>query len=359
MVLVALVEMTLASFPLRFTDTASLNWRSSFDAARPAIEPGVACQVACLGDSLMKIGVLARVVEASTGLQTHNFAMGRAPAPATYFLLHRLLDAGIKPQTILVDFKPSMLAGSPRLFLRQWQEVLSPAEAVELAHHAGGLSFLVEIALGRFLPSVRDRWEIREAIAATLGGRIAPTYRNNRLALRNWRINGGSHLNGPNAIFDGVISPQSRRKLIIPRWECHRANAIYVDKFLALAESRGIPVVWLIAPSSPELQFLRETQGGDVAYANFIASVQRKHTSLTVVDARFAGYPTSSFADATHLNGRGSATLSHELARLLAHGESLDAHWVSLPPYRDWPIDAPAEDIERSTAIIDADLIRR
>jgi len=357
LVLVILVEASLGAVPLRFTDPASLNWRLSLAEAEGI--PARSCQVACLGDSLVKIGVLPRVIEALTGRSARNFAMGRAPAPATYFLLRRLLASGARPTTVVVDFKPSMLAGGPKFNLRQWQETLHFGETRELTSRAGGFPFLVEITLGRLLPSWRGRWEIREATMSALLGQVAPTYRNNRLAQRNWGSNGGTHLNGSRTSFDGQITGESLKKLIVPRWQCHRVNALYVEKFLALAESHGVAVLWLIAPSSPELQALRETQGGDAAYTAFIQAQQRRHPTLTVIDGRHAGYATSTFADATHLNGRGASALSHELAQLLARPADLASKWVPLPSYRDWPLDASAEDIERSTAIIDAELIRR
>ena len=356
LVLVALIELILSRQPLRFTDTASLSWRLAMTAATKSAEP---CRVACLGDSLVKIGVLPNVIEAVTGRSTHNFAMARAPAPATYFLLRRMLDAGARLDAIVVDFKPSILAGGPRFNLRQWQETLYPSEAAELASLAGGVRFFNEIVLGQILTSYRDRWEIREAISAALTNQVASTYRNNRLALRNWRVNGGAHLNGSKLAIRGALADESRRKLIIPRWMCHRVNAIYVEKFLKLAESRKIAVYWLIAPSSPGLQVLRESEGGDVAYADFIATMQRKHPSVTVIDGRRSGYDSSTFADATHLNGRGASTLSHELARILTRAGSLTAKWISLPLFRDWSLDAPGEDIDRSTQVIDAELIRR
>lgn len=355
--LIVLIEAIIGTQPLRFATTASLSWRLSFDRA---VDPGEAVEVACLGDSLVKIGVLPRVIEATTGRSAANFAMGHAPAPATYFLLRRMLAAKILPRTIVVDFKPSMLAGGPRFNLREWQEVLEPSEAAELSRQAGGVRFFTEIALGRLLPSLRYRFEIREALAATWDGRVPATYRNNRLALRNWTINRGTHLNGSSSPFDGQISTESRRKLIIPHWVCHRANQAFVEKFLALAEANRIQVIWLLAPSSPELQALRTAVGRDAAYAAFVAAQQRNHANITVVDGRFAGYPTIAFADATHLNGRGAATLSHDLAEILDQGDrSARLGWVSLPAYRDRALEVPAEDIERSTAIIDAELIRR
>src|SRR4051794_38632096 len=98
--LVALFETGLTSDPLRFTDTASLSWRLGIEAIP---QEAKRCEVACLGDSLVKIGVLPEVVEAGSGMTTYNFGMAQAPAPATYFLLRRLIESGGKPSAIVVD----------------------------------------------------------------------------------------------------------------------------------------------------------------------------------------------------------------------------------------------------------------
>ncbi len=284
--------------------------------------------------------------------------MAQAPAPATYFLLRRLIEAGGRPSALIVDFKPSILAGSPRYSIRHWQAVLSPRECLELARDGGNAGMMIEIVLGRLLPSYRDRLEVREALVSALKGETAPTFATNRLALRNWGKNLGAHLNSSREPFSGEVSPAIHKKLLSDGWKCHKVNALYVDRLLALAESRAIPVFWLVPPLSPALQDRRERSGADRDYVALIRSMQAKHPGVTVVDGRHSGYENAVFADHNHLNGRGAVALSHELARIVA-SPSGPSRWVELPRFRDWPLDVPAEDVDQSRIALEAEAALR
>ena len=144
-VLVSLIEAGLSRHPLRFADTASFNWRlAADDVAREAST----VEVACFGDSLTKIGIVPEVIRARTGLKTYNFAMARAPAQASYFLLRRLLESGGKPKAILVDFKSSIQAGRPRLGIRHFEEIVNLREAVEFLVEDGNQETLFAVPPG-------------------------------------------------------------------------------------------------------------------------------------------------------------------------------------------------------------------
>ncbi len=352
--IIAAVEASLAASPLRFADTASLNWRlAADDVDREAART----EIACLGDSLTKIGVVPEVIRAGTGKRTYNFAMARAPAQATYFLLRRLIEAGGRPSAVVVDFMPSIQAGRPRLGLRHFQEIATAREAWELARDDGSFQFLAPFLLGRLLPSIRYRLEIRESVLSALGGEVAPTIRTNRLALRNWSINLGNHLNPPTP-FSGAVPDHLTRNLGVEKWRCHRINELYIDRLFDLARSRSIAVYWIIPPLSPPLQSHRDRAGAEGEYTGFVRSMQARHPEIRVVDGRRAGYASSAFADSTHLNGRGSMAFSHELAAILKDPEGRPG-WIDLPPYRDWPVDVPAEDIDQSRVAVESGPARR
>jgi hypothetical protein len=354
--LVAAVEWSLASRPLRFAETASLNWRLSADDIPREAEK---VELACLGDSLMKIGAVPEVIRAGTGKRAFNFAMARAPAPATYFMLRRLLEAGGKPSALLVEFKPSILTGGPRLSLRQFQETLTLRESWELVRDDGNLKLLPQILLGRWMPSIRYRLEVREAIRSALDGKTAPTLRTNRIALRNWTINLGGHLNSTKSTFSGEISEQIHQWFRSDDWRCHRVNELYVNRLLALAKSRSIPVLWVIPPLPPPLQERRERSGADAKFVAFVRSMQARHPEVTVVDGRRSGYESAVFFDHTHLNGRGSVAMSRELAAILARPGRRPG-WIELPRFRDWPLDVPGEYVDQTTIALDeAETIRR
>ena len=353
--IVATVETTLARHPARFADTASLSWTLAFGAvADDANRP----EVACLGDSLVKIGVIPEVVRADSGRTTYNFAMAQAPSPATYFLLRRLVEAGARPSAVVVDFKPSILAGGPRFSLRRWQSVLGLREAVELAGDARSAGLLVEILLGRVLPSWRDRLEVREAIRSALLGVPAPTASTNRLALRNWTINRGAHLNSARLAFSGEVRAEVHRNVGSDAWKCHPINAEYVDRFFALAEAHGLPAFWLLPPLSPALQARRERSGVEAAYLAFVRSIRSKHPGLTIIDGRHSSYDDATFADHAHLNGRGSIALSRDLAAILA-SPGAGGRRVDLPKFADRPGSYPVEYVDQSRLALEAEATRR
>ncbi len=353
--LIAVVEAGIARQPLLFADTASLSWRLAFDSV-PREAGG--CRLACLGDSLVKIGVMPRIIEAGAGLPAHNFAMAQAPAPATFFLLRRLLDAGARPSALIVDFKPSVLVGGPKYSLRACQEVLTARESLDLAVGARSPRLFVELIAGRALASARSRLEIREAIRFALFGLTSPTIQNNRLGLRNWGRNRGAHLNPWDRHFDGEIDPNQLRRLAVDRWKCDPTNAQFVDRLLGLADAHAIPVYWLLPPLPPALQGAREASGVDAAYSAFVRARQASHPALIVIDGRHAGYGSTEFADATHLNGRGATALSHELATIVGRGPG-QGRGVELPAYHERPADPLAEDIDRSRVALEAGGISR
>ena len=239
----------------------------------------------------------------------------RGPAPATFFLLRRALEAGTRPEAIVVDFKPSVLVGSPRYNLRYWQEIVSPRECLELARTSGGGSLPTSIVLGRLLPTFRSRLEVRDALLAALRGEVPPMRAINRVCRRNWRVNDGANVGARNPAFTGEVGPDEHRTLLSHLWYCHRANAAHVRRLLDLTAARGIRVYWLLPPLSPQLQARREQSGAEAGYLRFIQSMHARYRHLTIVDGRHASYDHTLFVDATHLNEPGGQHSEHRPGR--------------------------------------------
>ena len=351
--LLAVIECGVARHPLDFSDPVSLSWQLSAQAARREA-PG--CTILGVGDSLVKHGVIPSVLEAETGERACNLAIARGPAPATYFLLRRALDAGARPKAVVIDFKPGVLVGSPRYNLRYWQEILTFRECLDLARNDHGGSLLVNLALGRLLPTFRGRLEVRGAILAALRGEDSPMRLINRVCQRNWGVNDGANVAARNPAFNGEVSAEQHKTLLSHLWYCHRVNKTYVRRILDLTAERGIKVYWLLPPVSPALQARREETGAEAGFLKFVRSFQQPYPHLTVVDGRHAGYDPTAFVDATHLDGRGAFTLTTELGRMLrrdlAGGSATPSRWVNLPHYRPDPSPVPLEDVEESRIIV-------
>src|SRR3954453_11222932 len=76
--LVAAIETGVARDVLDFSDPVSLSWRLAARAARDEA-PGRA--VLCVGDSLVKHGMIPKVIAARSGHDAVNLAVARGPAP--------------------------------------------------------------------------------------------------------------------------------------------------------------------------------------------------------------------------------------------------------------------------------------
>ncbi len=353
-VLVVAIESIVGANRLEFSDPVSWNWRLSAEDARKRA-PGAS--ILCVGDSLIKHSLIPSIIKERTGRDTYNLGLARGPAPATYFLLKRAIDAGARPDAVVLDFKPGVLVGSPRYNLRYWHEILTPSECLDLARVDGGGSLLTGIAVGRLLPSYRSRHEIRGAIHAALGGEANPLRLINQFCERNWRIHQGANVAAHNPAFQGTITPDQQKTLLWHLWYCHKANRTYVRRILELTAKRGISTYWLLPPIAPALQEKREQSGAEEGYLKFVRSFQESFPHLKVVDGRHAGYSHNVFVDSSHLDGRGATTVSTDVAEILRQdlgGAAPNQRWVALPSYRPISPSHPLEDVDQSQQIVRA-----
>ena len=326
--LVAAVESSLGRQADRFATTSALSAQLSGEAARREA-PGRS--VLFFGDSLAKHGLIPSVFERAAGLTAFNLATPGAQAPTTYFLLKRALDAGARPEAVVVDFKPFLLAARGKKGMQDWSQLLSVAELADLAWTSGDPALAAEAAIQGWLPSLRGRHEIRDAVSAALRGEAEALWPINRACRRNWSLNQGANVAEINPAFTGAVSPNVAEHLSSNRWACRKLNARYVERFLDLAESRGIRVYWLLPPSCPELEALRDATGSERKFREYVRSVEARHPRLTVLDGREPSWVASLFVDSSHLDGRGGVALTLAVAGAMRNPEARPgAEWVAL-----------------------------
>ena len=328
--LVVVVELIVAGRHLDFTTIAADDWRRTGEAA-VAKAPGR--DVLCFGDSLIKYGILPRVIEAKTGLKAYNLAINGGPMPAEYFLLRRALEAGARPRAVVADFFPLLLPDKPRESIRVYPELATLRDALDLAWTTRDGHLGVAIMLGKIFPSIRTRFEIRAAILGAFEGRRASPWPRDRRVWTTWRDQLGAQ---PMAVAPAqpVADPVLVTGLTPAAWTIDPINAAYFERFVTLAESHGIPVFWVIPPLGPEVESARAIQGTAAAYSRFAREAQARHPGLNVLDARAAGYVGPCHTDPIHLNEVGAVTFSGDVAQAIAHvlnGRIL-AHWTNLPP---------------------------
>jgi hypothetical protein len=355
--LIVVFECFLARNWLDFTDPVSLSWRFSADAVRRE-SPG--CELLCLGDSLIKHGLIPSMIEDQTDLRTANLAAARAPALLTYFLLRRVVDAGGQPKAVIINVKPAVLMAGPEFNARYWQEILTPRECIDLARMDSGGPVVLSTIVGRLLPSLRARLEVRSNVLAALRGEPDRIGAINRVLWRNWSVNRGANVNGFQKSRTDEPETEIERRLHPGVFYVDRTNAAGLEWLMQLADERKIPVFWLLTPLSANLQARRDQSGSEAKYEQFVRSFQVRYPRvLTVLDARRGAYPGSFFTDQTHLNSQGAIALSRAVASairpLLAASKSQNTPlWVALAlPAGRKGLSGPApEDLEQSREIL-------
>jgi len=344
--LVGAGERALASRALDIDTVVALDWKETL---RAATRQARASDLLCLGDSQIKVGVASRVVEAGSGLRTYNLALLGGQTPASYFLLKRALQRGARPRAIVVEFMPTLLARGRDQNARLWPGLLGCADCIELAWIARDARFCAATLLARVLPSLGLRLEIRAFVLGTLLGQNASRWEENTYHKRHWRLNQGAQVL---AEWPNREDPAAWYQINFKEpWTCERANRVYLEKLLRLAQKRGINVFWFLAPLNPVAQALLERGDQEQRFLRLLHSVQRQFPNVTVLDARHSGYEPAVFCDTVHLNRQGAAVLSSDLgsllARLLAEPAQLP-RWVQVPRYVARDVQPPLEDLAQS-----------
>ena len=340
-------ELYVAHRPGDFLLYEGGEWGGSGRSARGR---AVGCDVLCFGDSQVKLGMQPRVLEALLGRRAYNLAVSGGPPAASYFLLRRALAAGARPAAVVVDFHPHLLQVGPRFLARYWPELVTTGEALELARAGRDAGLFAEVMLDRLVPSLRGRDQVRANVIAALRGEVSDRTARLHPLWRNWWVNRGAGVVSKNPAFTGDVG--DRFPEVYPdRWPLDPSATSFVRRFLRLAASRDIPVVWLIPPFCPEIEARRDHKGLSAQYDRFARAVQAQFPGVIVADARRSGYGAGVFFDPVHLDRQGAVALSAGVAEVVAGvlaGRRPASRWVELPRYRDRSAEFPLEDLTQT-----------
>jgi hypothetical protein len=327
-VLVAAVEALVAGHSLDLTRQDNWEWRLS---GRASIREAPGAGVLAFGSSVVRLGVIPRVIEPAVGTPVYNLGLCAGPPPASYFLLRRALEAGARPAFVLVEFHPLTLTRDAWHTAAFWPDLLSTRETLELAVAARDARFAGAMTLARFLPSLKDRYEIRARVLAALKGEHKETRTGVLSLLRNVRQNSGA-LVIPSRGDAERQGPRAEEVTLRPgSWTPSALYESYVQKFFKLARRHGVRVVWIIPPVSPALQALREANGTDAGYHEFARREAARHPGVIVLDGTRSGLEGMAFFDSEHLDRGGASRWSAALAaalRDLSEGRFGADHWV-------------------------------
>jgi hypothetical protein len=346
--LILVVEAGLTARRLDLVSPWAEGWRVSAQAAETEA-PG--SDVLCFGDSLIKYGVLPKVIEARTGLRAYNLATSGGTIPSAFFLLRRALDAGARPKAVVVDFAVLMDRYESRPKLLNYPDLATVRDCLDLAWASRAPGFLGSSGVSKALPSYHYRFEIRSRILASLDGRSASERASVVSHGTVWSRELGAQPTQPGRnrhpqeglLIEG-ISPRA--------WNSEPWNRAYLERFLDLAESRGITVYWLMPPLSPEVHARRAERGSDALYDRFVREIVARHPNTVVLDTRASGYDDTVHIDYLHLDRRGASVLSADIASIMAEGlvarPSGASRWVDLPPLAGRTGDEPRSVVAQS-----------
>lgn len=351
--IIAATEVYVAGRHEDLGTTYSIEWRRAGQAiAREA----KGSRILCFGTSLTRMGVSPKVLEERLGRPAYNFATSGGQPYSAYTSLRQALAAGSKPEALVVDFTWSALATPHDWNERVLPELASLGECAELAIASRDASFLARIALVRLMPTFRCRTQVRANIVSAVRGEEPKRIPERHIMARNANVNRGGNHAAPTGRVAGI---NLNDPTIFPTaWSCVPISESYIHKFLDLAESRGIPVFWLVPPISPQVQGRRDELALEGAYTRFIEGVTAGRRGVVVVDGRGSHYGPEAFFDMIHLNRDGAVAFTDDLAEVikarLGRGDDMGPSWVRLPEYRPDPLASRVEDLGRSAGLVDS-----
>jgi hypothetical protein len=302
----------------------------SWQAATCAAEgPDGRAEILCLGDSLVKLGILPRVLANRLSGTAYNLGVLGGQAPNSYFLLRKVLEKGNHPRALVVDFSENLLAFSPSQNAACWSHLHGWRDSLDVAWHAADPALAISTGLHRLLPGWCDQSQRHRLFAGASRGKTmmqpadAPG-----VFERNWRFNLGAQV-APRD-FVAVEETQSDSRC---RWQPNRANSSYVDRLLGMAEARQIPVFWVLTPTIKGHRHRLAQSSSSAAYHRFIAARVARFSCLTVLDGENLGWSIDAFRDPTHVNRVGAVRLSLAVAAAIAprlRGSRSGPNWVDL-----------------------------
>jgi len=335
-----------------------LSWRKS---CQSVADPEAKADILCFGDSLVKLGVLPRVIEDSLGLSAYNLAVLAGQPASSFFLFRQVLESGHRPRAVIVDFSAPLLTMSVRTNVEGWVELANFRDAIELALEAGDPALGIAIASRWLVPSRSSQTLLRPALA--LGQDYDPTdgvVEDRRVFERNWRQNRGAQVAPRQFIpIEGALPEPPKEDDY--KWRPKPVHAAYVARFLRLARSHAIPVFWVLPPVVAARRERLESSGIVAAYDAFVTSVATAYSGVTILDGKSLEWDTRAFRDPIHLNRDGAVAFSLAIARALAHrlGRADQAglpRWVDLDGPREisaHPWEHLLEDLDESRRALD------
>jgi hypothetical protein len=292
----------LELFPLNVFGADYTQWVDVMDYAERPEPKGLLI----LGDSRAKAAILPEVL----GPRARSLAIvGSCPIQA-YFTLRALLEAGGRPEAIVIGYGPKHFYRAHNVF---WYytakyKFLSASEAFEVGEEARRLDDRVLGDPRIFLP----RWIATRANALLLylpelvKSLVAPRRRTNHEELRRLRGARGHAWFGEADSSNG-LAPEARRETFRPS----PLLDAYFERTLELARREGIAVFFITTPINASTDAALSPAFRE-AYLAYLRGWAERFPEFAI-DTRLPVLSNDHFGDASHVNARGAQVVSEEL----------------------------------------------
>lgn len=324
--LVLAFELFLKAHDHEFRDVAQWNFSVS---RRQAESAKGKYDLVCFGDSVMKMAVIPKIIDAKLGRHSYNMAVCGSQAPETFFLLRRMIESGAKPSAVIVNFFPRLQELGPWHCAEFWH-YSSLRDTIELCCTARDATLFGVVMSKRILPSYALRMGIRAELMGAFKGQPGFTRKNAWGFRMMWAQDKGAQLlpGNTNPTEDFVMW----QKAYFGRRWFDPTNVAFIHRFLKLAAANDIPVFWILTPVKAGLQTQCEASGFDADYTRYLQAVSACFPNVTVVDARHSGMDRKLFFDPHHLGKDGAKVFSRVLGDILSqhfHSSKKD-RWLQL-----------------------------
>ena len=190
--LILVIECWVCAELARLRDPVSLSWRFSAGGRRDPEHPAATSSAS--GTVWSSMGCSRPCSTAASGRRAVNLSAARGPTLLTYFLFRR---ARRRRPAVRRDPQRQTRRADRRTGLRRpstGRKCSRSRESLELLSMTRRVPLMVSILVGRLLPSVRSRLEVRSNLLAALRGEPDPLHAINRVLWRNWTVNEGANV---------------------------------------------------------------------------------------------------------------------------------------------------------------------
>lgn len=276
-----------------------------FDVVRRLVTQKKDVVVQVMGDSVSRTGIWAGILEAELKAgEIENYSLQGSGPIFSYFLLRDQIEAGAAPKYVVYAHSPHTYSGVRFPILVG--TFATCAETIELMTAGADPYEVLFGVLNRISYTLRYRDQFDKATRGDFSFFTEPRDILIGEELYQHELAHVTRLDPTRDLPDRYVEPFAVSDL----------NRDFLNRFIDLAETNDITILWVTMPLPPSVYDARRADGFMDAYYAFVDSIQSDYVVMlqpefTVLDYKY-------FRDHSHLNAEGGVEFTKQLAGKLA-----------------------------------------